>query len=172
MGDLFHKNVPSNAIMDVVGQIIENPRHTFLFLTKRPGRMAQIFQYHNPLNPIPNLWLGVTVEGEDNEWRIDQLIRIPAAKRFISVEPMLESVYFKKYFWGSEAAGDYTMVPTNGIDWVICGGETGQKARSMSIEWARHLRDQCRDAGVAFFFKQVGDGQETPDDLMVREWPQ
>jgi protein gp37 len=95
--------------------------------------------------PLSNVWLGTSVE--DQRWadiRIPQLLLTPAAVRFLSCEPLLGPVDLWAY------------LELGGIDWVIVGGESGHGARPMNPAWARSLRDQCRDAGVAFFFKQWG----------------
>lgn len=161
MGDLFHKDVPGNAIMDVIGQVIENPRHIFLFLTKRPNRMRDILQYHKPIEPIPNLWIGVTTENQ--RWadkRIPILLDIPATVRFISVEPMLGSIRIG--------------VTGMDLDWIICGAETGPGARPMEIDWALDLYGQCKGADIPFFLKKVSKGRPLPTKYKaknMREWP-
>jgi protein gp37 len=91
--------------------------------------------------PLPNVWQGVSVESRDYLSRIDELRAIPAAVRFLSLEPLLE---------------DLGTIDLTGIDWVIVGGESGLGARLMPIEWVRSIRDQCEAAGVHFFFKQWG----------------
>jgi protein gp37 len=110
--------------------------------------------------PLPNLMLGVSAE--DRHWwkiRVDLLRAVPAAARFVSAEPLL---------------GDLGAIDLTGIDWVICGGESGRDRRRMDLDWARSLRDQCQAAGVAFWFKQVGG--ITPkaggDLLDGRQWKQ
>lgn len=92
--------------------------------------------------PLPNVWLGVSVEDQKRaDERIPHLLRTPAAVRFLSIEPMLEEI---------------RGINLEGIDWVICGGESGANARPFDLGWARSLRDQCKAAGVAFFMKQAG----------------
>jgi protein gp37 len=132
--------------------------------------------------PLPNVWLGVTAENQ--EWadkRIPLLLQTQAAKRFVSVEPMLGPVVLRQYLTPrtlyvcqrcGEEFGDGEECPSgclkaqgdpNGdcgdtvLDWVICGGESGHGARPMHPDWARSLRDQCVQAGVPFFFKQWGE---------------
>lgn len=97
--------------------------------------------------PLPNLWLGVTVENKDAMPRVDDLRNTPAAVRILSCEPLL---------------GYLDGINLDGIDWVIAGGETGPNARPMHPDWVRELRDQCQAAGTAFFFKQWGEF--LPDD--------
>ncbi|RPI54318.1 MAG: DUF5131 family protein, partial [Deltaproteobacteria bacterium] len=86
-------------------------------------------------------------------------------KRFVSVEPMLGPINF------NFIRGDYGGTWLNALDWLICGGETGPKARPMNPELARDLLRQCRAAGVPFFFKQMSGKQPIPKDLMIREFP-
>ena len=177
MGDLFHENVPDKAIIDVLSVIAEceyqKLNHVFMILTKRPGRMLELFTngtIHNDvwvqtsrgcnaepsLWPLPNLWLGVTVENQQRaDERIPILLQIPAAKRFVSVEPMLGSVDLT--FDAGTGQGLRDSFFSYGLDWVICGGETGPGARPMHPDWVRSLRDQCTAAGTPFFFKSWGN---------------
>lgn len=116
--------------------------------------------------PLPNVWLGASVERQEeaNE-RIPLLIQTPAAIRFLSCEPMLGLIDLKKirsrdWLMPGETETEAFSVRLNGkraIDWVICGGESGPRARPMHPEWARSLRDQCAAARVPFFFKQWGE---------------
>jgi len=111
--------------------------HQFQLLTKRPERLAGMAAGL----PFPdNLWVGVSVENQRWTSRIDHLRRVPAAVRFLSCEPLL---------------GPLTL-DLGGISWVIVGGESGHGARPMKADWARGIREQCKDAEVAFFFKQWG----------------
>jgi protein gp37 len=134
--------------------------HTFLILTKRPERWKRL----TPSLPIlKNLWLGVSVENQRNKSRIDILQQIPAAKRFISFEPILENV---------------GQINFDGISWCIVGGETGPKYRpngfdgnNKFVQWARDLRDQCQIARIPFFFKQMPGKLYIPKDLMIRQSP-
>lgn len=160
MSDLFHKEVPAEFIhrvfvtMDLAGP----PRpghpggngHTFQVLTKRPKRMARTVaamyrewerQDDTPWQPIPNVWLGTTIESNAYVWRADHLRATPAAVRFVSAEPLL---------------GPLPDLDIEGIDWLIVGGESGKGFRPIDPGWVRDLRDRCVDAGVAFFFKQWG----------------
>jgi protein gp37 len=93
----------------------------------------------------PNAWLGVSIEASKYLWRADDLREVPAAVRFLSVEPLL---------------GPLGAVNLSGINWVIVGGESGPGARPMDPEWAREIRDQCVNARVPFFFKQWGGVQK------------
>jgi protein gp37 len=150
--------------------------------------------------PIPNVWLGVTVENQKAaDQRIPLLLETFASTRFLSVEPMLENVNLTRIDWSErtafvDATTGKVAVPFTvlnhfrPLDWVICGGESGSKARPFHLEWARSLRDQCADAGVPFFFKQLGsnpyengqpfkakgkgnDLENIPEDLRIRQMP-
>lgn len=153
MGDLFHESVPIDFIMEVIDVAVALGMHRFLFLTKRPEKMKFCFEkwftrkYKNKDIRLPmpnNLWLGVTAENQEMaDERIPILLQIPAAIRFVSVEPML----------GPVCLGEYM----HGLDQVIVGGESGHGARPMHPEWVRSIRDQCVDASVPFFFKQWGE---------------
>jgi protein gp37 len=137
MSDLFHKKVPLDFIQEVFKVIQATPHHVYQILTKRPERLVELsphLEFHK------NTWLGVSVENQSYVSRIDLLRQVPANVRFLSCEPLLGSL----------------NLDLTGIDWVIVGGESGQKHRPMKIEWAESIRDQCQKAKVAFFFKQVG----------------
>lgn len=139
MSDLFHESVSFDYIDQVFGVIEQAQQHTFQILTKRGERLAEYFRNKR----VPhNAWIGVSVE--DRMYgvsRIDNLREVDATIRFLSVEPLLEDV------------GELNL--TN-IHWVIVGGESGPKARPMKPEWVDSIREQCEEAGVAFFFKQWG----------------
>ncbi|MFN6396198.1 MAG: DUF5131 family protein [Aphanizomenon sp.] len=137
MSDLFHEEVPLDFIKNVFKVIHATPHHIYQILTKRPERLVELaphLEFHK------NIWLGVSVENQSYVSRIDLLRQVPANVRFLSCEPLL---------------GSLNLDLTN-IDWVIVGGESGQKHRPMNIEWAEDIRDQCQKAEVAFFFKQIG----------------
>lgn len=127
--------------------------------------------------PLPNVWLGVSVEDQARaDERIPLLLETPAAIRFVSAEPLLGPIDFHCIAQNVSALAGLTCHPTNKpyvpnnytlsppIDWVICGGESGPKARPMHPDWARALRDQCVAANVPFFFKQWGSWMPIPDD--------
>ena len=145
MGDLFHDNVRKNLIKKVF-HVISRSNNTFILLTKRPRKMAKcLSEYANKLKRFPpNIWAGITVESEDTTWRIDVLGDIPVRVKFISAEPLLSEL------------GIMGELCSNGIDWVICGGETGPGARPMKKEWAVSLKDQCKELNIPFFFKSMG----------------
>lgn len=108
--------------------------------------------YCHRLFPLPNLWLGVTAENQEMaDQRIPILLDTPAAGKFVSVEPMLSRVNIMKFL-------NYGLT---GIDWVICGGESGKGARPCNKEWVLDLEDQCAPCGIYFFFKQWGEFDES-----------
>ena len=149
MGDLFHESVPFEWINKVFSITQKCPQHTFLVLTKRPERMRHYFEYVGIKYPYLNVWLGVTAENQEAaDKRIPILLQIPAAKRFVSIEPMLGPVDLYK---------QNNMVLGFHLDWVICGGESGPRARPMHPTWIRDTRDQCNRVGIPFFFKQWGE---------------
>lgn len=131
-----------------------SPQHQFQVLTKRSSRMADVAAR---LEISRNIWMGVSVENEDYVSRIDDLRRVSAAVRFLSVEPLL---------------GPLEHLDLRGIHWVIVGGESGPGARPMDAAWVRAIRDQCIVQGVRFFFKQWGGVRKhkTGRDLDGRTW--
>ena len=142
MSDLFHEDVPDEYIERVFRVMAEASRHTFQVLTKRAARLADWHGRRPKFWRIPNVWLGASVE--DRKYgvpRIPHVQGLRAAVRFLSIEPLLE---------------DLGPINLSGIDWVIVGGESGHGARPMRPAWAMSVRDQCRSAGVPFFFKQWG----------------
>jgi protein gp37 len=154
MGDLFHQDVPDKFIKDVFDVITQTPRHTYQLLTKRAERLKTLA---GELAWPPNLWMGVSVESEAVSKRIDHLRRVPAKVRFLSIEPLL---------------GPMPSIGLEGIHWVIVGGESGPGARPMKEEWVLDIKDQCIEAGVAFFFKQWGGirKKQTGRILEGRTW--
>jgi len=160
MGDLFHEDVPFKYITEIFSVMARCPHHVFQVLTKRPARALEWFGYPSDFNlePLPNIWFGVTTEDQQRaDERVPLLLQIPAAVRFVSAEPMLGPVDMRPLHdhW-SEGSGRL-------VDWVICGAETGPGTRPMDLEWARNLRDQCASAGVPFFFKKDSSGGRTID---------
>ncbi|MCU0594825.1 MAG: phage Gp37/Gp68 family protein [Desulfobacterota bacterium] len=138
MSDLFHKDVPASFIQKAFEVMRSLPQHHFQILTKRAERLAELSR---SLPWARNIWMGVSVENKDYIQRIGILRQTDACVKFLSIEPLL---------------GPISGLDLTGIDWVIVGGESGPKARPMKEEWATSIRDQCLDAGVAFFFKQWG----------------
>lgn len=137
MSDLFHDRVPLDFLQRVFQVMSTTPQHTYQVLTKRPQRLLRIA---DQLPWPPNIWMGVSVENQQYAFRARILKQVPAAVRFLSVEPLLGPV----------------KLDLEGIDWVIVGGESGPRARPIEAHWVRSIRDDCRDAEVAFFFKQWG----------------
>lgn len=181
MSDLFHPEVPFEVVDRAFAVMALCPQHTFQILTKRPERMAEYLSAPDAprrisraaaefqglpmamiLWPLPNVWLGTSVENQAAaDERIPKLALCPAAVRFLSCEPLLGPVDVR---WWFHPEGDfYDGIPKRSeprrplLDWVIVGGESGPRARPMHPDWARSLRDQCQAAGVAFFFKQWGE---------------
>lgn len=140
MSDLFHEKVPAEFIARVWATMKQTPHHTYQILTKRPDRMADVLS-ESKFEVLPNVWLGTSVEDGRVLSRLDDLRRVKAAVRFVSLEPLI----------GSVAAGDLT-----GIQWAIVGGESGPRAREMDPRWVNEIETMCRRSGTAFFFKQWG----------------
>jgi protein gp37 len=197
-GDLFHPAVPVEWIDQVFAVMALAQQHTFQVLTKRPERMRNYLTDHAaggrhiwvaaqalkmprgtkpaPGWPIPNVWLGVSVEDQPTaDERIPLLLQTPAAVRFVSAEPLLGAVDVSDELQRKCGHCDEPIALCKGgrdiyngarccvlcehdvgIDWVIAGGESGPRARPSHPDWFRILRDQCQAAGVAFFFKQWG----------------
>lgn len=215
LSDLFHKDVPTDYIAQVFAVMALTPRHTYQVLTKRPARMGAVLDnpaFHlavlawtarlqddkhpmptwNPGNrtlkawPLPNVWLGVSVE--DQHWaniRIPALLQTPAAVRFISAEPLLGPVDLTRVAYTAGGGTHLDVVhgrhgipgvwtgPAMRLDWVIAGGESGPKARPPHPRWFQDLRDQCASAGVPYHFKQWGDWaqhRDVPDELRRSAW--
>ena len=179
MGDLFHETVALTSIMEVMYVINKCPQHTFLILTKRPKRMYEYFMewvpnpFGSPFSPLSNIWIGVTAENQEAaNKRIPILLQIPAAKRFVSIEPMLGAVDLKNEWIEKElqSVGGAGSAFFPSIDWVICGGESGPGARPMYPDWVRSIKKQCNKADVPFFFKQWGAW--VPVDYINKEKPE
>lgn len=166
MGDLFHKDVPFEYLVKVFQVMKETPRHTYQVLTKRIDRarkdMQRIIDRLGLEGPLCNVWLGATMEDQAMvDHRMADLIQTPAAVRFISVEPLLAGIQLGLAGTVPESWGvGYRTLGTL-IDWVIVGGESGQRARRCEVEWVRTIRDQCVGMGVPFMFKQWGAWRPT-----------
>ncbi len=138
MSDLYHEEVPEPFIQQAFDVMVRADRHIYQILTKRSTRLAKLA----PQLPWrSNIWQGVSVENARYLFRVHDLLSVPAAVRFLSLEPLL---------------GPIPSIPLEGIHWVIVGGESGPKHRPADPAWVREIRDQCLSAGVAFFFKQWG----------------
>jgi protein gp37 len=138
MSDLFHAKVSLTFVREVFDVIADTPQHTYQLLTKRSLRLRRLA---DRLPWPPNLWMGVSVECAAVLARVGHLREVPATVRFLSCEPLL---------------GPLDEIDLTDIGWVIAGGESGPNYRPMRLEWARGIRDACREAGVPFFFKQWG----------------
>ncbi|MEW5744648.1 MAG: phage Gp37/Gp68 family protein [Nitrospirota bacterium] len=149
MSDLFHKDVPLSFINNVFTTMSEARWHVFQIVTKRAERLSEI---SNKVSWSPNVWVGVTVESNNYLSRIDELRKVPASVRFISIEPLLS---------------DLPDLSLEGIDWVIVGGESGPKSRAMKAEWVRDIREQCIKTNVPFFFKQWGGFRKSKSGRML-----
>jgi len=152
MSDLFHKDVPVDYIKKIFEVIRENPHHVFQVLTKR----ADILRYYDSegwLEWPHNLWMGVTIENNDVIHRIDHLRLTDARVKFLSCEPLLSPL---------------PVLNLQGIDWVIVGGESGRTPRPIKEEWVLDIKQQCEQAGVAFYFKQWGGTNKKKSGKLLR----
>jgi len=149
MGDLFHKDVPDEFIDQVWAAMIARAQHTFLVLTKRPDRMADYArQWHREYQD--HIWMGSSAGTQEMlDRRLPHLLRIPAAVRFLSLEPLLGPIDIPAACV-KRRRGDPQP------NWVIVGGESGPKARPCDVEWIRSIVQQCKAAGVPCFVKQLG----------------
>ena len=138
---------------DAVDIIYETPQHIYQILTKRPARMVAWALHHGwP----PNAWAGTSIESRKYLHRADVLRKVPAATRFLSLEPLLE---------------DLGVLDLSGIAGVIVGGESGPNFRPMDLAWVRPIRDQCIEQGVAFHYKQgAGPRHSMHRELDGRVW--
>lgn len=139
--------------------IEQTPNLIWQLLTKRPENINEFIPLDWLIKGIPdNVWMGTTVENQQSaDERIPTLLAVPASVRFLSCEPLLGPVEFSDVSRRSDAVNILGKPALFGIDWVICGGESGRAARPMHPDWARSLRDQCATVGVSFFFKQWGE---------------
>lgn len=138
MSDLFHENMPLDVIQKVFKVMNDNPIHTFQVLTKRAD---MLLKHSEHLKWSKNIWVGVTVENQENVSRIDYLRKVNANVRFLSVEPLIGKI-------------DY--LDLENIDWVIVGGESGPGARPMEENWVLEIKKQSQNQDTPFFFKQWG----------------
>jgi protein gp37 len=171
MSDSLSKDVPFEYLWtEVVDNVssVAGRRHVWMWLTKRPERMAEFARWLDDLGvPWPeNLWAGTSITTAKSLSRIRSLVRVPARVRFLSVEPQLEDIDLGERL--------------EGIHWVIQGGESGSEARRFDLEWADRMREQCRATGVAYFLKQLGnDPYENGEPIRVKgrhggdwdQWP-
>jgi protein gp37 len=137
MSDLFHEQVEIEFLKQVFEIIARTPWHVYQILTKRHERLLELA---SALDWHENIWMGVSVENQNNIHRVDYLKKIPASVRFISCEPLLGPL----------------QLDLTDIQWVIVGGESGHGHRPISVDWVRNIKDQTKICDVAFFFKQWG----------------
>ena len=144
MSDIFHADIPEEFTRSLFQVMLKAHWHTFQVLTKRPARALRFWGRNKDLfggMPIPkHIWLGTSVEDQEVAFRVEHLRRVPASVRFLSCEPLIGPL----------------SLDLTGLRWVIVGGESGPIRRPMKEEWAIAIRDQCRESGVPFFFKQWG----------------
>lgn len=225
MSDLFHENVSAFDVARVFAVMAEASRHTFQVLTKRPARMRALLssemfwsdvdaawcrlfsgdrtdEEHDGVanmlmeRRLPNVWPGVSVEDQQSaDERIPLLLECPAALRWVSYEPAIGPVDFRRYMWPvhprwpapyrtpeeARAAGAKVTMHRQALvlqgsrflDWIVVGGESGPGARPFDVAWARSTIDQCRDAGVRGFVKQLGAHVLTrnDDNFTIEEEP-
>jgi len=154
MSDLFHEQVPDSFIFRIFDIMKQAYWHQFQILTKRSARLIESAPR---LDWSKNVWIGVSVENEGVKFRIDDLRWVPAATRFVSLEPLL---------------GPFASLDLSNIDWVIVGGESGPGARPMKKEWVIQIKEQCIEQNVPFFFKQWGgiNKKKTGRLLEGRTW--
>lgn len=187
LADWLDDEVPIAWLADLLDLIRRTPNLDWLLLTKRPQnwykRVSAVdsefaeswidcIDMPERGDIPPNIWVGTTVEDQARaDERIPHLLRIPARVRFLSCEPLLGPVDFSRIPPVMEET-----IP--GIGWVICGGESGPKARPIDLAWARSLKDQCEASGVPFFMKQLGgvrdkrhELEDLPEDLRIRQFP-
>ena len=151
MSDLFHKDVPIEFIRKVFHVMKDNPQHVFQVLTKR----ADLLRYYDSegwLDWSHNIWMGVSVENSKVSKRIDLLRNTGSRVKFLSCEPLI---------------GPLPNMNLKGIDWVIVGGESGRRPRPMKEEWVIDIKNQCKEADVAFFFKQWGGTNKKKTSTIV-----
>lgn len=192
MSDVLSGAVPFEYLESEVVDVVASPkglRHVWMLLTKRSHRLAAFASWlrHKGQEWPDNLWVGTSVTNQASVTRVEHLLKVPARVRYVSAEPL----------WGPVDLSPWLGL---GIHLVIVGGQSGRDAKPFDLAWAGSLRDQCRAAGVAFFFKQAGSRvcvtlrddnnpsyrgsmtwsyrdskggsmEEWPTDLRVREFP-
>lgn len=200
MSDLFHEKVPSDFVGKVFETIACCPQHTFIILTKRPERIAEVLgprgcgwyaKEGQVPRPQPNAWIGASVENQEKaDERIQHLVDAPSAVRVLSVEPQLGPIELRRNLPRERMLRCYKPM-IRMLDWIIVGGESGPRARPFELRWGAALVEQAAAHGVPIFVKQMGarplgyDGKpcveirhrkgadmtEWPPELRVREFP-
>lgn len=154
--DYTTDNLRDRFFNEVVPQ---SPDLLFLLLTKRPSNINRMIPQGWKMYPPKNVMFGTSpVDQKTSETLINQLLQVDG-KRFLSVEPQLESINIKGFLFNG------------GIDWVIQGGESGHHKRPFNIDWAYYMKQQCADTDTPYFFKQIDKIQEIPQDLTMRQFP-
>ena len=171
MSDTFHKKVPDEFIRKIMEVISdeENQKHIFQVLTKRAERLTDFSEWPD------NSWIGVTVENNDARSRIQYLKEVKAPVRFVSVEPLLESL---------PDLGE--QLEESGVNWIIVGGESGTQARELNISWIRKIIEGCKNYNIPVFVKQLGtrwemdekgsrgkgeEMEDWPEEIRIRSYP-
>ena len=158
MSDIFQEKISEEDILQLFEIMNKAHWHTFQVLTKRPDRLVDL---SSQINWTPNIWMGVTVENTCALERLAKLKRCGAKIKFVSAEPLLESI---------------NQIDLNGIDWLIVGGESGAGCRPLEKKWVIELRDIAKRSNTPFFFKQWGGfhhsqaGSEL-DGVEYKEYP-
>lgn len=172
MGDLFHTQVPYEYIREVYKAMIAAPQHTYLVLTKRPGKMSRFLkkmkeEWATDFEVPGNIQHGVTVEDSTTIDRVGVLKGCPVKRKFVSFEPLL-----------SDPFGDLEFgTVLEDIDWVIIGGESGPSARPMKEEWVDEIIGEARECHSSIFVKQMGSvwakehGSKSNNGDIMEEWP-
>lgn len=182
MSDLFHPEVSPVFVDQVLEIMMACPQHIFQVLTKRPERLEEklygedggLIRALGGGDYVPNLWLGTSVEDQAAlDKRLPELMSIPAAVRWLSMEPLLGPVEIPtEFLTGEYAVEDHggAMMEAMGprLDWVVVGGESGPNARPMDPAWVRAIRDQCDEFGVPFLFKQWGEWGPVEGELTTK----
>jgi protein gp37 len=193
MSDMFHEKVAEQWLHDIYHVMENNPQHSYQILTKRSGRMREYltWRYGGGRIPSRHIWHGVSVENQEAaDERIPDLLASPSGVRFLSCEPLLGPVDLSAYPW-KDGCWDGAKAPRGLLHWVIVGFESGHGARAGNIAWIRSLINQCRDAHLSVFIKQLGPSyedeggrkifmndkkggsmEEWPADVRIREFPQ
>lgn len=183
-----HEFLTLDIIRHFLFKLIEQTPHLdWLLLTKHPENIMKIVPEHWQSKFPDNVWIGTSVEDQTAaNKRIPELLKVPAAVRFLSCEPQLSEISFRWAQWhdyknrangtpvmheGEQCIsyGQYDGI--KGVNWVIQGGESGHNKRQFDLQWAYKMRDECKEAGIAYFFKQIDKKQAIPEDLMIREFP-
>ena len=159
MSDIFHEDICEEDILALFKVMNEANWHTFQVLTKRPERLLRLSK---KINWTPNIWMGVSVENKETLNRIDYLKKTDAKVKFVSAEPLLESL---------------STIDLTGIDWLIVGGESGHNSRPIDKRWVIELRDLAEKTNTAFFFKQWGGINKKKNGSLLegkhyKEYPQ